>query len=259
MEEIKLFFINQENNYIFNLFTTGMIMIITLIGCYIIIKNSNTLRKNKVLSKKINNVFIYTLILQQVFLTIRNIIVGDNNIFSLLPLNLSRVSIILLVLAIITDKTIIKNMACYLGLFIGTYCLLSKGETSYIYFTGGLNTLGFIFLIWGVTYIVSIDGFKLEQKILKDVLIITNTYSIFLIVLNNILKTNYNFINGVISNLYNNMYKNSYILLLLLIINICIVVSHFLIKLILWQIEINFRLEFKPIIENDKFKKAELE
>ncbi|MDO4536020.1 MAG: YwaF family protein [Clostridium perfringens] len=259
MEGIRLFFINQENNYIFNLFGKAIIISIVLLGCYIIIKNSNSLRKNSRLTGKINTMFAYILILQQVFLTIENIILGKNDIFNLVPCYLSRMSIILLIVALLTNERVIKNISCYLGFFIGAHFLITNNFGSHSYLDNALNYLGYIFLIWGVTCIISIDSFKLEKKILKNVLILTNAYCVFLIILSSIFNLNYNIISGTSSNIYEVLSKGSYIFLVLLLINGSVALSHILIRFVLWEIDVNFKLEFKTIIEKDKLNKAELE
>ncbi len=259
MEGIRLFFINQENSYILNLLSKIVIISVVLFACYIIIKNSNSLRKSSRLRKRINTVFIYTLILQQLFLTVENIIFAKNNAFNLVPCYLSRVSIILLIVALLTNKRIIKNISCYLGFFIGTYFLITNNLSNHSYLSNALNYLGYMFLIWGVTCIISIDSFKLEEKILKSVLIVVNTYCVFLIILTGIFNLNYDIISGNPSSIYESLSRGSYIFLALLLVNVSIVISHFLIKFILWEIDVNFKLEFKTIIEKDKLNKAELE
>lgn len=257
MEGIRLFFINQENSYIFNLFGKAIIMAVVLLGCYIIIKNSNALRKNLRLSKKINTMFASILILQQVFLTIENIILEKNNILNIIPCYLSRVSIILLIIALLTNKRVIKNISCYLGFFIGAYSIITNNNNFYI--NSALNYLGYIFLIWGVTSIISMDNFKLEEKMLKNIFIITNAYCIFLIILNSIFNLNYNIISGTSSSIYESISRGGYVLLGLLLINVAIAFGYLLIRFILWEIDISFKLEFKTIIEKDKLNKAELE
>lgn len=259
MEGIRLFFMNQENSYMFNLFEKAIIMIIVLLGCYIIIKNSNTLRKNLKLNRKISTIFASILILQQVFLTIENVILEKNNILNLIPCYLSRVAIILVVIALLTNYRAIRNISCYLGFFIGAYCIITHNINNNFYLYNTLNYIGYILLIWGVTSIVSIDNFKLEEKTLKNIFIITNVYCIFLIVLNNFLNLNYDIISGTSLGIYESLSKSGYTFLGLLLINIAIVFTHLLIRLILWEIDASFKLEFKTIIEKDKLNKAELE
>lgn len=259
MDGIRLFFINQKNSYMFNLFGKAVIVAIVLLGCYIIIKNSNRLRKNLRLNRKINTMIASILIFQQVFLTIENIILERNNILNLIPCYLSRMATILVIIALLTNKRVIKNISCYSGFFIGAYCIITNDVNNNFYLYNTLNYLGYTFLIWGVTSIVSIDNFKLEEKTLKNIFIVTNTYCIFLIVLNNLLNLNYDIISGSTSNLYGALSRGGYVFLGLLIINIAVVISHLLMKFILWEIDVNFKLEFKTIIEKDKLNKAELE
>lgn len=259
MKSMKLFFINQGTSYTFNSLGKVIIILATLLICYIIIRNSGSLRKNLELNKKINILFISLLILQQVFLTIQNIFLPTNNVLDLFPLCISRISIVLLVVAILKNNSVMKNMSCCLGLFIGIYSLMVTNifEKNYIY--ESLNYFGYMILVCAITYIISIEGFKLEKKILKNILIFTNIYSVFLISLGTILDNNYNFINGNISTIYNTLSKSNYIVLSLIFINLSIGLSYFLIKFILWEIDANFKLEYKTIIEKDKLNKAELE
>lgn len=259
MESIKLFFINQETSHIFNFFGKVMIILLTLLVCYIIIRNSNTLRKNLELSKRINTLFAITLILQQVFLTIENIFLENNSILNLFPIYISRLSIILLAVAMLKNKSIIKNIACYIGLFIGVYSIITNNTLEQSYMYRGLNYFGYMALVWAITYIISIEGFKLEKKLLKSIFIFANAYSIFLIFLTTVLGANYNLINGTISTTYNVLSQGNYIALSLVFINLSVIASYFLIKFILWEIDVNFKLEYKPIIEKDKLNKAELE
>lgn len=259
MELIKLFFINQETNHIFNFFGKVMIILLTLLVCYIIIRNSSTLRKNLELSKRINTLFASVLILQQVFLTIENIFLGTNSILNLFPIYISRLSIILLAIAMLKNKSIIKNIACYVGLFIGIYSLITNSALEQSYMYRGLNYFGYMALVWAITYIISIEGFKLEKKLLKNVFIFANTYYIFLMFLVIVLGANYNLINGTTSTIYNVLSQGNYMFLSLIFINLSISISYFLIKLILWEIDVNFKLEYKTIIEKDKLNKAELE
>ena len=170
MKSMKLFFINQGTSYTFNSLGKVIIILAMLLICYIIIRNSGTLRKNLELNKKVNILFISLLILQQVFLTIQNIFLPTNNVLDLFPLCISRISIVLLVVAILKNNSVMKNMSCCLGLFIGIYSLMVTNifEKNYIY--ESLNYFGYMILVCAITYIISIEGFKLEKKILKNIL-----------------------------------------------------------------------------------------
>lgn len=259
MEAMKLFFINENNSSIFNFFGKTTIILLTLLVCYIIIRNSSTLRKNIELSKRINTLFVGVLMLQQVFLIIENVFFRTTNILNLFPLYISRMSIVLLAVVMLKNKPTIKSIACYLGLFTGIYSLIFSNIFENSYIDGGLNYFGYMVLVWAVIYVISIEGFRLEKKLLRNVLIIANMYSIFLIFLAIILNNNYNIINGTTSNIYNILSQGNYIALSLILINVSILIIHSLIKFILWEIDVNFKLEYKSIIEKDKLNKAELE
>lgn len=259
MEVMKLFFINQKNSCIFNFFWEVVVILITLFGCYIIIKNSSILRKNLNFRKKINALFASILILQQVFLTIENTFLKRDDILALFPLYISRLSIIFLAVVMLKNNTAIKSIGCYLGLFVGIYSLINGKNFEYSYLDKSVNYFGYMLLLWAIIYIISIEGFKFEKKTLKNVLIFTNAYSILLTFLAVILGNNYNFINGTSSNIYNFLSQGNYIVFSLIFINLSIAISHFLIKFILWEIDVNFKLEYKTIIEKDKLNKAELE
>ena len=67
MKSMKLFFINQGTSYTFNSLGKVIIILAMLLICYIIIRNSGTLRKNLKLNKKINILFISLLICNKYF------------------------------------------------------------------------------------------------------------------------------------------------------------------------------------------------
>lgn len=259
MKTISLFLINQKDNIIFNFFTKVIVILVALFGCYIIIKNSNEIRKRVKINKKINFLLGSLLIAQQIFLTIQNIFLGKNNIFDLFPLYISRLSIIFLATAILSNKNIIKNIACYLSVFIGFYSIIFNNLIDYPYVESVFNNLGYVLMIWVTVYFISSEKFKLEKTIIKNILIFLNSYTVCLVVLINVMNNNYNIINGKVTMIYEVLPKGSYIVFSLILLNLAIVISHFLIKFILWEIDINFKLQYKTIIEKDKFNRAELE
>ena len=195
MEWFKYFFRGTPDEYVFPIW--GLLHIIMLfiafLGVELLIKNKKKLR-DRTLGKIFKITMIIALSLQQIILYLWYGFSGYFTIKESLPLYNCRIAIIFTILALITDKKIFKNVACYWGVAGAILALMMPTDLDpflFPHYTMVSFFLGHIALLWSAMYILVVDEYRIKKASLKSILYFSNIYHLIIYSFNVFTKSNY--------------------------------------------------------------------
>lgn len=177
--------------------------------------------------------FIVCVAIQQVLLYGWYILGGDFSWDVSLPLYDCRVAILSLIYGVFWKNEKFKRIGIYLGL-IGSIVALISPELDgfkYPHFTWYSFFVGHIMLLWITCYIFFVEEITISKEGYREVFIFTNTLHLLLILLNNIIDSNYAYLaeppifKGVMN--YLPGYYYSFAMLLVLNLGLYFVHSYF--------------------------------
>lgn len=194
MEWMKHFFRETPDNYVFPIWSLKhfAIIVIAFVGVEFIFLNKRKL-KGSTLGGNFKLLMIIVLSLQQIILYSWYGFSGYFTIRESLPLYNCRIAIIFTILALITDKKLYKNVACYWGLMGSILALMMPDldPFSFPHYTNISFFWGHIALLWSALYILVIDGYRINKVSLKLILYFTNIYHLAVYFFNVFAKSNY--------------------------------------------------------------------
>lgn len=195
MEWFKYFFRGTPDEYVFPIWgLTHIIMLfIAFLGVELLIRNKRKL-KNSTLGKAFKFSMIMALASQQIILYLWYGFSGYFTIKESLPLYNCRIAIIFTIIALITDKRIFKNVACYWGVAGAILTLMMPTDLDpfiFPHYTMVSFFLGHIFLLWATMYILVVDEYRISKSSLKSILYFSNIYHLIIYSFNVFTKSNY--------------------------------------------------------------------
>lgn len=234
MEFFTYFFRGEPDGYVFKNFSLAhiIILIIALIGCILINRYKDQIKRNNKLSNSIKYSIIVALLSQQIILYIWYIVTDYNLLHEGLPLYNCRIAIISLAVGLLIGNKFLKELACYWGVFGAIFALLAPGVDpfSFPHYTGVSYFVGHLFLAWGVTYTFNIQGFKYTKTNLKRVLIFTNIYHSVIFIFDMMIGANYCYLRETPIGIGGDLPQLAYTFILFMIYNLAICLSYFFIK-----------------------------
>ena len=161
MKQLAYFFRGGWEDYAFSAFSSAHFFLLglALLGVVIIIKYRQELQRDpRELLKKI---FLGILLLEQIlqygwYVLAKTFTLGDG-----LPLYICRTAIIALILALTTNKPLVRSLAVYWGTLGGILALLVPVlyPMNFPHITNFTYFVGHTIMVWAVIYIQAVEGF----------------------------------------------------------------------------------------------------
>lgn len=168
------------------------------------------------------------LIAQQVVLYSWYLIGGYNTLREGLPLYHCRIAIICVGLGLLFNRGVLIKFGAYWGIFGSIGALLFPGLDPFLYphITQFSYFIGHLFLLWASIYILFVKKVGMTNMELKNTLLFTNVYHISMVILNNVLSSNYGYMKESPVVLGFNLNYLAYIICAMMIFNIVIYIEY---------------------------------
>lgn len=244
----KYFFREQPDGYIFPSFskTHYVILGITILICYLMVRYRWEIRKNDKLRNGIKNTVIIVLLSQQIFLYIWYWKSQYNFLTQGLPLYNCRVAIIATALGLVFNNKMLKTISCYWGILGGIVALLCPivDPFTFPHYTVVSFFIGHVFLMVGCLYIIVIEQYNFNLNSLISILKFSTIYNVVVFFINRILNSNYCFLNMAPFSLEREIPQLVYTLIVFMVFNMAIWIEHMLTKNIQAKMEIKDNIKY---------------
>lgn len=183
-------------------------------------------------SKKFELFIGITLIIQQLFLYSWYFIGKFKTFTEGLPLYHCRIAIIFIAIGLVFNKNTFMKIGSYWGIFGSISALLFPGldPFSFPHITQFSYFIGHLFLLWGSVYILAVKNICMSKSDFKNILIFTNIYHLSMFIINNIIGSNYGYMNFPPININVHLNHILYSLLVMMIFNIVLFIEYILIN-----------------------------
>lgn len=232
MKQLAYFFRGGWEDYAFRAFSSAHFFLLglALLGVVIIIKYRQELQRDpRELLKKI---FLGILLLEQIlqygwYVLAKTFTLGDG-----LPLYICRTAIIALILALTTNKPLVRSLAVYWGTLGGILALLVPVlyPMNFPHITNFTYFVGHTIMVWAVIYIQAVEGFKLSGRGLLSSLVFTNIFNLGVFWLNPRINGNYSYFEfaPVLELFFETLSRPVYVFVVFLTYNLLILLIHVL-------------------------------
>lgn len=177
------------------------------------------------------------LILQQLFLYSWYFIGKYHTLTEGLPLYHCRIAIIFIGIGLIFNRNTIIKIGSYWGIFCSISALVFPGLDPFTFphITQFSYFIGHLFLLWGSVYLLSVKNIGMSKSDLKNVIIFTNSYSLLMFIINNMIGSNYGYMSLPPINIGTELNHLLYASLVIIIFNIVLFLEYILINKIKYR------------------------
>lgn len=231
MDKLKYYYRLENDSYVFPKYSYIHLFVVIILALlvYIIYKYRKKIKRNEMMKKRIKLLLIFLLVFQQLNFLFFFIFIKKTFLLESLPFYTCRIAIYTSIFSLIFENKTFKAISVYLGIVGSIVSFISPDLEAYnfphVLFSNYFLTHYLICIV--SMYYIFVEDFDFSKKYLKNSLIFLNIYLTFVVIVNNVLNSNYAYLkkSPVLEDKISLLPSPIYILIVFLIYNLSVILT----------------------------------